>query len=177
WLHPLYALARQDFARLCDDLDLSAGKLRRTGLAPFLVGGDRSRRLRALDQILDLNFAARLCVRTLDDHAWRVAAVGIFELVAHVLGVAEIELGADIRVAQLRDHLLIIGDTITIEHCDDHRPEIGARVELAKHRQRRLQARHTDRKSRRRHRLAAEARDEAIVTAAAADRAEADGAA
>src|SRR5205823_6324266 len=82
---------------------------------------------------------ARLFVRALDDHAGRVAAVGIFELVAHVLGVAEIKLGADIFVAQGRDHFLIIRDAVAVEHSDHDRPELRPRVELAQHRQRRLQ--------------------------------------
>src|ERR1700738_1903778 len=97
-------MARQYFAHLGDDLAFPAGKLRRTGLAPFLVGSDRGGRPGTLDQILDLNFAARFFVRALDDHAWAVPAVGIFELVAHVLGIAEIEFGADVGIAQLRAH-------------------------------------------------------------------------
>src|SRR4051812_33208160 len=50
---PLHVMARQNFAHFGDDLAFTAGKLRRTGLAPFLVGGDRGGRLGALDQILD----------------------------------------------------------------------------------------------------------------------------
>src|SRR5882757_8787647 len=123
WLPPLHVMARQHFAHFGDDLIFAAGKLRRAGLAPFLVGGDRGGGLRALDQILDLDFTARLFVRALDDDAGRVAAVGVFELVAHVLGVAEIELGADFFAAQLRDHPLIISNTVTIEHGHHDRPE------------------------------------------------------
>src|SRR5438132_10090784 len=93
---PLHVMARQHFAHTSDDLAFGAGKLRRPRLAPFLVGGDRSRRPGALDQILDLHLAARLFVRTLDDDAGRVAAVGIFQLVAHVLWIAEVKLGADV---------------------------------------------------------------------------------
>src|SRR5437588_6153227 len=60
WLSPLHVMARQNFAHFGDDLAFAAGKLRRTGLAPFLVGGDRRGCLGALDQILDLHLAARL---------------------------------------------------------------------------------------------------------------------
>src|SRR5579872_4035561 len=101
----------------------------------------------AEDEILDLNLALRLFVRPLDDHARRVAAIGIFELVAHVLGIAEIELGADAGIAQLRDHSLIVGDAVTVEHGDDHGTGFRPRVELTQHRQRGLQARHADGKS------------------------------
>src|SRR5262249_6623010 len=111
--------------------------------------------------------------RALDDHARRVAAVGIFELVAHVLGIAQIELGADFPGPKRRHHLLVVSDAVAIEHSHHDGAEFGARIELAEERQRRLQRRHPDGKTRRRHRLAAEARDEAVVTAAAADRAEA----
>src|SRR3977135_2620214 len=64
----------------------------------------------------------------LNNYAGRAATVGIFELVAHVLGVAEIKLGADawpIRIlrineciAQLRDHLLVVRHTIAVEYSD-----------------------------------------------------------
>ena len=103
----------------------------------------------------------------------RVAPVGIFELVAHVLGIAEIELGADVGVAQGRDHLLVVGDAVAVEHGDDDGTEFRRGVELAEHRERGLQPRHADGKTGRRHRLAAKARDQTIVAPAAADRAEA----
>ena len=76
-------------------------------------------------------------------------------------------------VAQLRDHLLIIGDAVAVEHGDHHRAEFRRGVELAEHGERGLQPRHADRETGRRHRLAAKARDQAIVASAAADRAEA----
>src|SRR5258708_27218023 len=97
-LIPPHLMPRQHFAHFRYDLALGAGKLRRARLAPFLVGRDRGGRLGALDQILDLNFAARFFIRTLDDHARRIAPVFIFELVAPILGIAEIELGADVAV-------------------------------------------------------------------------------
>src|SRR5689334_23218348 len=87
-LSPPHVMARENFAHARDDLPFRAGELGRPALAPFLVGGDRASRLGALDQILDLHLAARLLVTALDDHAGRIAAVGIFELVAHVLGIA-----------------------------------------------------------------------------------------
>src|SRR4051812_47037482 len=99
-LTPAHIVPREHLAHAGDEFVLLAGELRRPALAPFLVGGDRGRRLGAFDQILDLHLAARLLVRALDDDAGRVAAVGILELVTHVLRVAEIELGADAVVAQ-----------------------------------------------------------------------------
>src|SRR5215475_1642327 len=106
-LSPSHIMPREYLAHLGDDLVLLAGELRGTALTPFLVGGDCRRGLGALDQVLDLHLAASLLVRALDDHAGRVAAVSVFELVAHVLRIAEIELGTDIRATQLRDHFLI----------------------------------------------------------------------
>ncbi len=76
-------------------------------------------------------------------------------------------------VAQRCDHLLVIGDAVAVEHGDDDGTEFRCGVELAEHRQCGLQPRHADGKTGRRHRLAAEARDEAIITSAATDRAEA----
>src|SRR5215471_5828118 len=167
-------MARQHFAHLGDKLGFLAGELRRARLAPLLVGDDRGRGLGALDQVLDLHLAARLLVAALDDHARRVAPVGIFQLVAHVLGVAEIELGADVCIAQAYNHLLIVRDAVAIEHGDDHGAEFGPRIELAEQRQRRLQPRYADREAGCRHDLAAETRDKTVIAPAAADGAEHD---
>src|SRR6478736_7221263 len=166
WLSPLYVMAAQDFAHLGDEVGFAARELRRAALAPLLVGGDRGGGLGAFDQILDLQLAARLFIRALDDHARAVAAVGIFELVAHVLGIAEIELGSDAGSAQGRHHLLIVGDAVAIEHGDDDGAELGPRVELAEQRQRGLEPGHADREPGRRHWLTAEARNESVVTSA-----------
>src|SRR3954463_4084594 len=173
WLAPAHVMARQHLAHFGDEVGLAARELRWAALAPFLVGSDRGCRLRALDQILDLHLATRFFIRALDDDAGRIAAIGIFELVAHVLGIAEIELGADAGGSQRCDHLLIVGDAVAVEHGDDDGAEPGLRVELAEQRQRGLKPRHADRETGRRHGLAAEARDQAIVASAAADRAEA----
>ena len=106
------------------------------------------------------------------------APVGIFELLADaVLGIAEVEFGADFCVAQHRHHFLIFGHALAVEYGDDHRAGCGLVVELAEQRERGLQARDADGETGRRHRLAAEARDQAVVAPAAADRAEAHGAA
>src|ERR1700738_5580163 len=90
---PLHVMAREHFAHLGDNLVFPARKLRRARLAPFLIGGNGGGGLGAVDQILDLHLAARLLVRTLNDHTRRIALVGLFELVAHVLRVAEIQFG------------------------------------------------------------------------------------
>ena len=60
-----------------------------------------------------------------------------------------------------------------VENRDNHRAGLRLRADLAEMLQRRMQARHADGKARRRHRLAAEARDESVIAPAAADRAEA----
>src|SRR5262249_38303538 len=60
-----------------------------------------------------------------------------------------------------------------VEHGDDHRPGLGFCRDLAEMGEGGEQARHADREAGRRHRLAAESRDEAVITPAAADRAEA----
>src|SRR3954447_386843 len=108
-------MAPQHLANFGDKIGLAARELRRAALAPFLVGSDRGRRLRALDQILDLHLATRFFIRALDDDAGRIAAIGIFELVSHVLWIAEIELGANAGGSQRCDHLLIIGDAVAVE--------------------------------------------------------------
>src|SRR3954451_2201926 len=177
WLAPAHVMARQHLAHFGDEVGLAARELRWAALAPFLVGSDRGRRLRALDQILDLHLATRFFIRALDDDAGRIAAIGIFELVAHVLGIAEIEFGANAGGSQRCDHLLIVGDAVAVEHGDDDGAELGPRVELAKQSQRGLKPRHADRESGRRHRLAAKTRDETIIAPTTADRAEADRAA
>src|SRR6266702_4561390 len=134
WLSPRYVMARQDLAHFCDELGFAARELRRAARAPFLVGGDRGSSFGAFDQILDLHLATRFFIRALDDDAGRVAAVGIFQLVAHVLGIAEISLGADAGGAQARNHLLVIGDAVAVEHGNDDGTEFGPRVELAEQR-------------------------------------------
>ena len=113
------------------------------------------------------------------DHRARAAAfVGVFELLADaVFGVAEIKFGADAGVAKRRRQLLEVGDALAVEHGDEHRAGSRLFAELAERGERRLQARDADGKAGRRHRLAHKARNEAIVTPAATDRAEANRAA
>jgi len=125
------------------------------------------------DQILDGDFALGLFVGALDDHAGTVAPVGVFELVAEVFRIAEIKLGADFCRAQLRHHVLIIGEAVPIEHGNDNRTIPGFAVELAEIFERSGEPRHADGKSGRRHRLAAKARHQSVVTPAPADRTEA----
>src|SRR5207245_912076 len=100
------------------------------------------------------------------------ALVGVFELWPH-LARTEIKLGADAGVAQGRDHLLVIGDALAVEHRDDDRAGLGLALDLAEVLQRRHQSRHADGESRRRHRLAAKAFDQSVVAPTAANRAEA----
>src|SRR5215216_3592044 len=170
-------MARQHFAHGIDepvlvDLILRLGLFLQILFAVLDLGKPRTK-----DEILDLDLAIRPFVRSLDDRAGRVSPVGIFHLLANaVFWISKIQLGADIRVAKTRDHLLIFSD-FSPEHRDDDRTKGRLGVELAEHRQRGLQARHADRKTRRRHRLAAEARDQPVIAATSADGAEADRAA
>src|SRR5262249_59292273 len=90
-----------------------------------------------------------------------------------VLWVPKIELGADVSRAQRRHHALIIGDAVAIEHCDHDRACCCLLAELAERGERGLQARHADRKTGCRHRLAAEAGDQPVIASAAAYRPEA----
>src|SRR6478735_4593648 len=176
-LIPLHVMARQHFAHGIDepglvDLVLGLGLLLQILFAVLDLG-----KTGAKDEILDLDLAVCPFVRPLDDRAGRVSPVGIFHLLANaVFWISEIQLGSDIRIAKRRNHLLIVGD-FSSEYRDDDRAECRLGVELAEHRQRSLQARHADGKSRRRYRLAAEARDKTVIAATATDGAEADGAA
>src|SRR6185312_9284364 len=96
WLAPLHLMAGEDLAHGFDqfaliDFGLRLGPALQIFLA-ILDGGEP----RAEDQVLDLHLAPGLLVRALHDRARRAAAVGIFHLLAEaVLGIAEIELGAD----------------------------------------------------------------------------------
>src|SRR4051794_30991165 len=57
WLSPAHVMARQHLAHFGDEIGFVARELGGAALAPFLVGGDRSGGLCALDQILDLHLA------------------------------------------------------------------------------------------------------------------------
>ena len=166
-----------------------AGEHRAHGVDQFLLG-DGKLRLRLLlqmllaalfqlcqfgadDQVLDGDFALGLLVGALDDHAGRVALVGVFELIAEIARVAEIKLGADVGRAQLADHVLVFGEAVLVEHGDDDRAGLGLAVELAEMLQRCGEPRHADGKSGGRHRLAAKARHEPIVAPARSNGAEA----
>src|SRR4029079_5391975 len=115
----------------------------------------RSCEFAAEREVLDGDLAFGLLVRTLDHRARRVALVGVFELLADaVLGVAEIKLGADGRIAQLRDEFLVVGDAVLVEHGDHHWAGRGFFAKLADQRKRSLQPRYTNGKAGRRYRLA-----------------------
>src|SRR3984893_4965328 len=102
-----------------------------------------------------------------------MASVGVLELVAHVLRIAEIKFRPNAGIAQHPDHALIVRDAVAIEHRHHDRTGIGLGIGLAEVLERGEQARHPDGEAGGRHRLAAETRHQAVVTPAAADRAEA----
>src|SRR5712692_644474 len=168
------AVAGEHLAHGFDEFRFLHRELRRAALAPLLVGGDFIGGLGAEDEVLDLHLALRLLVAALDDDTRRVALVGVFQLRAH-LALPKIKLGANAGVAQRRDHFLVVGDALLVEDGDDHGAKFGFGADLAEVLEGGEKARDADGESGRRHRLAAKARDEAVITPAAADRAEADG--
>src|ERR1700710_2725417 len=104
-------MARQNFAHGLDqpalvDLVLGLGLLLQI-FFPVLGIGEAG----AEDQILDLDFAVGLFIRSLHDRAGRIAPVGIFHLLTEaVFWIAEIKLGANVCIPQGRDHFLVVGD-------------------------------------------------------------------
>src|SRR5262249_2466824 len=128
---------------------------------------------RAQNEILDLNFAARLFILALDNGASCTTLVGVLKLSSEVIfRIAEIKLRTNLCCAQRRHHALIVGDAIPVEYGDNHRAGRGLFADLAEMGECGLQARDADGKSGRRDRLAPEAGHEPAVTPTAADRAE-----
>ncbi len=171
----------QNLAHALDEFALGREKL--GALAQFEIIGAVLGRLRELGPKLeiadrDLRAARRVALVSALDHGDAAPApVRIFELRVH-LAVAEIEFGRDPRLAQARDELLIVRHRIRIavegEH-DDGAGRLGRGDNGAfDGAQGREQPRDPDRKAGRGNRLLAEARDEAVIAPAAADRAEAD---
>src|SRR4029077_2284886 len=89
--------------------------------------------------------------------------------------IAEIKLGANIRRAQSRDHVLIIGKAIFIEDGDDDRAGLRFVVELAEMHQRGGKPRYADGNPRGGDRRAPTRGDKPVISSAAADGAEAYG--
>ena len=167
-------MAGQHLAHRFDQFLLGDGELRFGLLLQMLLAAlFQLRQLGADDQVLDGDFALGLLVGALDDDARRVALVGVFHLRAEFSRIAEIKLGADVGRAQLGDHVLVIGEAILVEHGDDDRAGLGLALELAEVLQRGGEPRHADGKSGRRHRLAAKARDQPVITPARSNGAEA----
>src|SRR5262245_34157165 len=136
------------------------------------------RDLGAENEIFDLNFTLFFFVAALNHHAWTAALVSVFHLRAE-FAVTQIKLGTNLLsrrvlgVAQLRHQALIVGDGNIGKYRDDDGAGLGCGFDLAEMLQRRQQPRHADRNARRRHRLAAKARNQSVITPAAADGAEA----
>src|SRR5262245_2181859 len=168
---PAYAVALQHLTHGLDHLFQWNRELRGPALAPFLMRGDRRGRLGAFDQILDLHLAFGAFIAPLDDDAGRIPAIGVFHLRLHA-GRAEIDLGADVLSAQPARQHLIFADALAVAHEHDNRPDIRLCITLFDVRECGREPRHADRESGGGYALAAEARDQAVVAPAAADRAE-----
>src|SRR3569623_914818 len=174
-LLPVDVVARQHLADAFDKLALAHRDLR---LALLLLQESLASRTLAADpraenESLDLHDALHLLVPDLNDGARRVAAVGIFELHAEiVLRIAEIHLSANPGIAQRRDKLLVLRNLVAIHHQHDDRTGFRLGVDLAEQGECRLQTRHADGETCCWYRLAAETRDQTIITSAATDRAE-----
>ncbi len=171
------SMSRKHFAYARDKLRLRRRRLR--ALAQFEIIGAVLARLGefgAEDEIADDHLppvGVVAFVRALNDRAKGAAPVGIFELGVEAAR-SEIEFGGDAGPAQLRDKTLVGRHMVAVEHGDDHRPSLLGRSDdrAVDRPQSREQPRHADRKTGRRNRFAAKARDEPVIAAAAADRAE-----
>ncbi|OIQ66463.1 hypothetical protein GALL_519640 [mine drainage metagenome] len=136
---------------------------------PFLDrggGGD----LGAQHQILDLHHAAGSLVRALDDRNRRGAFIRVFQLVAEIFWVAEIDLGANSRRAQLAHDAHVIGHPIAVHHGHHDRPRCRSTA-APFGAQGGKQAINPDGNAGGRHRLAGEALDQIVIAPAARDRA------
>src|SRR5436190_4340274 len=153
---------------------LRYGDLCGAGFAPLLGVLDGGGGLGAFDQVLDLHLALGALVAALDDDAGGPALVGVFHLRLHAGG-TQVHLGADAGLAQRLRHLLVAWQLGLIHDEDDHGTARGGGIGLADGRERRLQARDADGEAGGRHLGPRETLDEAVIAAAAADRAEADG--
>src|SRR5262249_7097622 len=166
---PFDVVARQHVAHGIDELILGHGELRLGLLRPVIVVVlAQPRDLGAEDEIFDLNFTFCSFVTALNHHAWTAAPVGIFHLRSE-FAVTQIELGTNLlsrrvlSVAQLHHQALIVGNGNVGKYRHHDRPRLGLALDLAEMLQRRHQPRHADGETRRRHRLAAKARDQSVV--------------
>jgi hypothetical protein len=123
------------------------------------------------DQVLQHHGALRRLVAALDHGDGALPLVGIFQLVAEILRIAEIDLGPDAGAAQLAGHRHVIRHPVAIHHRHDDRPRrIAPGAALGA--QRCQQPVDTDGDPRRRHRLPGEALYQIVITPAARDRTE-----
>src|SRR5690606_23288804 len=93
-------------------------------------------------------------------------------LLAELLGLPEEHLGANAGIAECGDHGLVAGSVVLVHDEDDDRADRCAGAEIAGELQRIGKARHADGEAGCRHRFAAESRDQPVIAATAADRAE-----
>src|SRR4029450_11323278 len=138
----------EQFAHSVDELRFRDRELRFRLFLQVFLAVLRIGQLGAKDEVLDLDLAARLFVAPLDDRARRAAFVGVFELSAQiVLGIAEIELGANVHVTQGGYHALIIGNPVPVEYGHHNRTGCTLFAALAEMSERGLQARDSDREA------------------------------
>lgn len=169
-------LVLQNLANLRHQIRFQYGDLRHTRLAPAGIVLDLAGEALAFDQILDLHHTFGTLITALDDGDGGTEAVGIFQLVAEFLPVALIHFGADALGAQRLRECLVTAHAlhITVHDGDENGGKRLHLTELAEVLQCRHQARDADGEAGGRNRLAHEARNEAIITPAATDRAEYD---
>ena len=108
----------------------------------------------------------------LDHHCRRAPLVSVSNLFTEILRRAQEHFGPNARTAEFRRHLLVIGNAILIHNQNHHRPGRLGSAEIAGEFQRMSEARHADREAGCGDGLGTEARDEAIISPAAANRAE-----
>mmetsp|Transcript_23828 Transcript_23828/g.43047 ORF Transcript_23828/g.43047 Transcript_23828/m.43047 type:complete len:207 (+) Transcript_23828:10102-10722(+) len=122
------------------------------------------------DQILDLDNAALFFLAALDDGDGAATLVGVFQLVAKVLGITQVDFSPNTRLPEFGHHGLIVGHPVPVHHGHNNRPRrLSARA--TRRAQGRQKAIHTNRDAGRRHFLPGKALDQIIITPAPGHRA------
>src|SRR5207237_23553 len=112
------------------ELSASHARLSRPRRQPLIARAER-RRLRAADgHVLDRDDALLLLLRADEDRQRDVVGVGVLQLLAEALRLAEVELRRDAGAAQLPRYLQIVVDERRVHVRDEDAGGGFARVEL-----------------------------------------------